>query len=161
VAATGYGPQIGVLGPNEHPLLALTPSESRAYRFGLDNVSYRITDEASTTSDEDDGLWEFNRHERGNGMMRSNAGGDSLLSSAFRIMICARISKTGGAFSPISFALSPNSLPPRRAAQFAFECVRWVFRPTCPRHRHDMKQTVLRKRDRGDSDDRSEKENRI
>jgi len=56
-------PQIRVLTRDEHPGLILTPSESRTYRFGLDDMSYCRPDEASATSDEDDGLGVLDRHD--------------------------------------------------------------------------------------------------
>ena len=66
-AGTRHKPQIGVLGGEEDPGLALPPSESGAYGLGVDNVLYCITDEASATSDKDDGFWLLNRHERRDG----------------------------------------------------------------------------------------------
>lgn len=57
-----YKPQIGVLGRNKIPGLTLAPSESGAYGLSVDNMLYRITDEASATSDKDDGFWLLNRH---------------------------------------------------------------------------------------------------
>lgn len=75
-AATLYKPQIGVLGGKEDPGLALPPSKPRAYKFCVDNMLYCITDEASATSDKDDGFWLLNGHERRDGMVRaSNAAG--------------------------------------------------------------------------------------
>lgn len=62
-AATEDKPQIDFTGPNEDPGLVLTPSEFRAYRFGIDNMVNSITEEASATSYEDDGFGVFSRHE--------------------------------------------------------------------------------------------------
>jgi hypothetical protein len=94
-------------------------------------------------------------------MMRGlDAGGVSLLSSVFRIMICARISKTGGAFSPIK--VRHNRGGPLNSPSNASDGVQPDVRATGTTRRiAATKQTVLRKRDQRDSDDRSKEVNRI
>ncbi len=69
-AGKRHKPQIGVLGRKEDPGLALPPSEPGADGFGVDNMLYRMTDEASATSNKDDGFWLLDRHEGRDKVMR-------------------------------------------------------------------------------------------